>query len=194
MVDVFSKIYETRFWQRGESVSGKGSDIDATRALAEALPDVLRRYGIRSILDIPCGDFWMRRVGLSEVDYIGADIVPELIADNIEKHPADFRVLDICTDPLPKVDLVFCRDCLVHLSNADVLKALANIKASGAKWLMATTFPTRSQNVNIETGRWRPLNLCAAPFNLPDPVDTINEQCDSDGGAFTDKSMSLYSL
>lgn len=193
MVDVFSNIYATRFWQQGESVSGKGSDVDATRAIAEALPGVLKRHGIRSMLDLPCGDFWMRRVDLGDVDYIGADIVPELIADNIEKHPADFRVLDICVDPLPKVDLIFCRDCLVHLSNADVLRALANVRASGAKWLMATTFPTR-ENTDIRTGCWRPINMGAAPFNLPAAVEIVDEQCDSDGGAYSDKSMGLWQL
>jgi FMN-dependent NADH-azoreductase len=63
--------------------------------------------------------------------YVGADIVDELIQSNKRKYPKHyFRVLDITQDELPKVDLMMVRDCLVHLSDADVKKALTNIKRS----------------------------------------------------------------
>jgi hypothetical protein len=40
------------------------------------------------LLDIPCGDFnWMKLLNLG-VDYIGADIVGELIAENRRRFGA----------------------------------------------------------------------------------------------------------
>ena len=42
---------------------------------------LLSRRRVRSILDAPCGDFyWMKEVALCDIDYIGADIVEEIIA------------------------------------------------------------------------------------------------------------------
>lgn len=37
--------------------SGVGSSLDATRAVSNALPGVLDSLEVRSMLDIPCGDF-----------------------------------------------------------------------------------------------------------------------------------------
>ena len=55
---------------------------------------------ITSVLDIPCGDFnWMQKVDLSNIEYIGADIVEELIKKNIEiyegKNNLRFKVLNL---------------------------------------------------------------------------------------------------
>lgn len=37
---------------------------------------MLKKYSIKSILDIPCGDFsWMKKIELDGIEYIGADIV-----------------------------------------------------------------------------------------------------------------------
>ena len=73
---VFQQIYERNHWRGSESASGTGSDLRQTAVITAALPVLLRRHGVRSMLDIPCGDFhWMSRVDLAGVDYIGADIV-----------------------------------------------------------------------------------------------------------------------
>ena len=83
------------------------------------------------MLDIPCRDFqWMKNVDLSSVEYIGADIVNELIQINDRKYSkkgTNFQQLNLIQDKLPKVNLVFCRDCLVHLSFSDTFLALNNI-------------------------------------------------------------------
>jgi hypothetical protein len=40
----------------------------------------MEAHDVKSLLDIPCGDFhWMRRVNLQGLSYVGADIVRELI-------------------------------------------------------------------------------------------------------------------
>jgi hypothetical protein len=98
--------------------------------------------------------------------------------------------LNLCADPLPEADLIFTRDCLVHLSFADIAKAVANVKASGATWWLTTTFPGCTQNRDIFTGDWRKVNLQLPPFNFPPPERLISEQCTQPHGE--DKSLGLW--
>ena len=70
--------------------------------------------------------FWMKELNLDEYKYIGADIVTELIEINNIKFKSKnkhFIDLDLISGKLPKADLIFCRYCLVHLSNEDIFKA-----------------------------------------------------------------------
>jgi hypothetical protein len=175
--------------------SGAGSDLDATRAIVEALPRVLEILSVRSMLDIPCGDFlWMRKVELGDITYTGGDIIETLILEHQAAHASarrDFRILDIVTSDLPKVDLIFSRDCLVHFSHRLVRKALKNIKRSKSRYLLTTTFSDRSVNTGIITGHWQPLNLCAPPFNFPPPIRVLNE---GHPAPFEDKSLGLWRI
>jgi hypothetical protein len=161
-----------------------------------ALPAVIRQFEIRSMLDIPCGDFhWMKEVDLGIEFYIGADIVKKLVAKNKKRFTADSRIfahLDVLRDALPKVDLIFCRDCLVHFSFSDIWRALNNIVDSGSKYLMTTTFTLEKQNRDVPTGGWRRLNLCGAPFDLPPPALLINENCPIP--KHPDKSLALWPI
>jgi len=195
MKDIFTEIYERMAWQGVESASGPGSSLEQTKELRERLPDLFRRYKVSTLLDIPCGDLnWMQFVDLSGVEYIGADIVEELIEKNKKKFKMPFLCLDISTDPLPKVDLILCRDCLVHFSYLDVVSTLGNIVRSGSKYLLTTTFPNRTKNVDIETGQWHPYNLTKKPFNLPQPLFLLNEKCTQGNGMYADKSLGLWCI
>jgi hypothetical protein len=197
--ETFTTIYKTNHWNSKESKSGTGSDLSQTKTLIEGLNKLFKQYGIKSILDIPCGDFnWMQKANLEGMSYIGADLVEELIQRNKIKFKSranvSFRKLDLTSDALPRADIIFCRDCLVHLSYADVYDALSNIKASKSEYLLTTSFPERDRNNDINTGEWRPLNLQVAPFNLPVPKLIINENCTEDGGIYKDKSMCLWEI
>ncbi len=196
--EVFSEIWSENKWGGTDSVSGRGSDLEQTAVVRETLPVVLRDYGLRSMLDVPCGDFhWMRHVDLTGVEYIGGDIVAELVERNVEQYGGanlSFRKLNLLEDELPKVDLVFCRDCLVHLSFEHVFAALERICRSESSYLLTTTFVERRKNADIATGNWRTLNLRMAPFELPEPVLVINEKCTEDGGRFRDKSLGLWKV
>jgi hypothetical protein len=194
--DVFTFIYETNHWQGAESVSGAGSDIAQTTAIARALPSFLSDYSIRTMLDLPCGDFlWMSQLDLPLEQYIGADIVVSLVTHHEQTYASpvrQFRVLDLTHDTLPDVDLIFCRDCLVHLSFDDIRKVFTNLVSSNIQYILTTTFPGRTENKDIITGDWRTLNLQLSPFNLPAPIAIINEQCTEGNGVFADKSMALW--
>jgi hypothetical protein len=194
--ETFTRIKNKNLWGSRESVSGPGSDIEQTKTLVMELPELFKSNGIKTILDIPCGDFnWMRKVDLSAIDYIGADIVDELISENTKKYNScnkKFVSLNIITDVLPKQDLIFTRDCFVHLSYNDIKKAVKNIKTSGCKYLFTTTFINHHNNHDIVTGGWRPINLQDEPFNFPEPEYILIENCTEDDGKYKDKSLGLW--
>jgi len=198
MEDVFTKIYRSNAFGGKDSVSGAGSDVHQTRIIARELPALFHDLNISTLLDIPCGDFhWMKSVDLHNIDYTGADIVKEIIQTNKEKHARDgvrFRYLNLIKDKLPKVDLVFCRDCLVHFSFADIFLAMDNICSSQSEYLLTTTFTGRKDNIDIVTGQWGALNLELVPFALLKPLTIINEGCTYGGGAYEDKSLGLWKM
>jgi glycosyltransferase involved in cell wall biosynthesis len=194
--EIFDSIYKTNYW-RGESRSGEGSDLIQTQQIREVFPSLLKSLGAKSMLDIPCGDYyWMQHVDLPVV-YTGADIVQEVVNINNKKYSDShhkFLHLDVCANKLPQVDLIFARDLLVHLSYDDIRRALQNMKESGSTWLLTTTFTGRDSNIDIKTGDWRTLNLQLTPFNFPEPVKVINEGCTQFNGDYNDKSLGLWKL
>jgi hypothetical protein len=174
-----------------------GSVLIQTQVVIAELPKLLDKYQVGSMLDIPCGDFnWMQHVDMGKIQYVGGDIVRKLIDQNRKafQSKGKFEVLDLTKGALPKVDLIFCRDCLVHLSYNDITLALDNIVKSGAKYLLTTSFYNRENNRDISTGQWRPINLQKVPFNFPPPIDTIVENCTEGSGNFSDKSLMLWSI
>lgn len=197
MKTVFEKIYEDNGWKNAESVSGSGSTLEETEQVREFLPKILEALDIKTMLDIPCGDMnWMSQTELpAGMKYIGADIVPELIAENQKRFPrTDFRVLDMTNDLLPEVDLILARDVLGHFSNRDVKLALVNLRRSKSRWLLTTTFPTEETEGDIKTGQWRPINL-ASWFGMPNPIDFWPEiDVQFPDGCIHTKGLGLWDL
>lgn len=196
---IFARMYAQNSWGNAESVSGNGSDLAQTRAIRREIAAVAKELGIRTMLDAPCGDYhWMQHVDLPLDEYIGADLVPELIEENTRRFgnaTRRFVVLDICRDDLPSVDLILCRDCLVHLPLQVASAALRNFIRSGSRYLLATTYPgviERNKQLLI-TGNWRPLDLTLPPFSLPEPLRLINEEC-TEAEDLPEKSLGLWEL
>jgi hypothetical protein len=195
----FERIEQTNLWGAASSVSGLGSEDAATAVIRDALPLLLQRLGAHSLLDAPCGDAgWIGRIKL-DLDYTGVDIVPSLIAANRQRVARGelsgrFLVADITREALPRADVVLCRDCLVHLSFCNIARAVANFRASGAHFLLVTTFPEWDGNRDCEDGDWRVLNMEKAPFDWPAPRELINERCEEGGGGWRDKSLGLWRL
>lgn len=189
----FRTYYVHKSWGSDmESASGHGSSMAATAEVRHALPGLWQEYGIRSVLDIPCGDFhWMKEVPRNGIHYIGGDIVPELVADNQRRYASpnvEFRELDMLKGNLPKVDLIFCRDCFIHYPDRYVYAAMDRFVASGSRYLLISTYPDLSENQDLATpGLARQINLSIAPFHFPSPLLTIDER--SEG-----KVMALWEL
>jgi hypothetical protein len=176
---IFSDIHAENAWGDPESASGTGSTLDRTSVVRQALPVVLQRLGARSLFDAACGDFnWMQHVDLAGIDYVGGDVVPELVARNLARHQRAgrrFVALDVTRDAIPRADAVLCRDCFIHLSFGDARRAIANFKKSGAAFLLATTHTGVPENLDIPSGGFRWVNLQRAPFRFPEPLQAIVE-------------------
>ncbi len=181
--DRFAQIYAQRLWHSQESGSGQGSEIAYTEKLRKWLPKLVSQYNIKSVVDAPCGDFnWMRlvlpRLGVS---YRGFDIVDGVIQRNISKYGSDrveFSVADICADPLPDCNLLIVRDCLFHLSFAEIDRFLGNIDRTNYQYLLTTTHIVDRgfENTDISSGDFRLIDLFAPPFRFA--VDAVLEQLD----------------
>jgi hypothetical protein len=65
------------------------------------------------------------------------------------------------------IALAHCRDCLIHFSFGDIVRAIKNIARSIAAYLLTTAFPDHALNTDINTGEWQPLNLEAASLYFP---------------------------
>lgn len=194
---VFETIHKRRTWGT-ESSSGGGSDLEQTESTRKMLPVLLKKVGARSMLDAPCGDFhWMSHIVADLDSYVGCDIVPELIERNSENYASDkvrFVSADITKDPLPRADVILCRDCMVHLSYADAFNSLRNLKRSGSTYLLATTYPgLLKRNWNIITGMWKPLDLQLAPYSFPEPIELVNENS-TETTDYPQKSLGLWKL
>lgn len=179
--EVFTEIYQKNGWKMEETVSGQGSTMDQMGPILQDIEELFKTLNIKSVLDIPCGDFnWMQHVNLSGIQYIGGDIVPELVTSNqqkFERENVQFERIDITSDSLPAVDIILNKDCFIHFSYEHIFDAMKRIKASGAKYLMTTTSVNTTVNFDIATGDWRSINLQLAPFHFPEPEVIIEEYC-----------------
>lgn len=196
-------VYLKNYWKDPESRSGSGSNQKNTEQLVKELPYVINQLNVKSILDIPCGDFaWMPRLLANVADdvvYHGADIVQEII-DRNQTYASDkvsFSCLDITSDPLPHADLAIVRDCLNHLPLAKIFEALRNLKSSGVKYIALTNFNWRSEikNHDIDNSQrvmWRKLNFTLPPFSFDNPIDVIVENSSEPMGR--DKTMGIWKL
>lgn len=196
--EVFTEMFVKNETDGEDGPHWAGSDRIQTRNVVTELPRILREVGATTVVDAGCGDFyWMQHVDLSGFDYLGVDIVKLLVERNGSKFETDrirFKQLDLLTQAVPHADVVLCRDVFVHFSYKDMARALANIRQSGSKYLLATTYTAVRKNQDIATGWWRKLNLEQAPLNMPKPERVFVEGCTEVGGANADKSLALWRL
>ena len=159
----------------------------------ETLIPLLTNNGIRNIVDLGCGDFWIMRHVLEALSkagynffYTGIDVVADLISYNAEhfRHPnIRFICRDVTIDnePLPDGELLIIRQVLQHLSNADIKTILG--KALKFKYLFITEHiydaPDAVHNVDKQTDESIRLNhksgiyLERAPFSYNNIVHLL---------------------
>lgn len=166
---VFGHIYDSDHWEGG---SGVGSAPDATQPYRDVLAEILAASDVRSVVDVGCGDWQLGSlVDWSGVDYLGLDVVPEVVARNAArfgKQGVRFSVLDGRQEALPAADLLLAKDVLQHWPSANVSaflgKALARYRYCLITNDVESVHWSGAVNQDIALGEWRTLDLEAAPF------------------------------
>src|SRR5271163_2602257 len=92
--EIFSSIYADRVWvmhKDQHSLSGAGSTQLATGELVVRLSEFLKDVDCQRLVDVGCGDFnWMRNVE-GDFDYLGIDVVAQVIETNNATYGTDRR-------------------------------------------------------------------------------------------------------
>jgi len=172
--EVFTEIYNNHYWG-SPSRSGGGSLPKNLRSYIKILNDFIIRKDIKSILDLGCGDFYyFKTIDLSNIEYTGIDIVPDLIKANNNtygKVNVNFIHGDVANSEYPKADLVICKHVMQHLPNSEVHKIIEKISKYKYCILLNETSYRLKANRDIIPGKTRPINLRLSPFNLT-PTDS----------------------
>lgn len=122
-------------WRSGlpETPCGAGSTMDGTRAQRKWIPELLKRYAITSIVDVGAGDLnWIKHIDLTGIEYLPLDLVP--------RRP-EVQAFDLVREVPPPADLTLCLWVLNHMPFEDCRAAIANLTASGSRWLLMTDRP-----------------------------------------------------
>jgi len=187
---IFYTIYKSNHWNRYAEldknnllVSGPGSvpGIPSTINLVKNLKNFIRDNNIKSILDIPCGDFaWFKDLVINEnINYMGWDIVKDIIEYNNKKYKSkniNFLLKDILLESdFDNHDLIFSRDFFIHIRINEIKKILDNIKKSNSKFFACSNNYDVKSNNDILIGQHRKVNLFMEPFNLKSPYLSFYE-------------------
>jgi SAM-dependent methyltransferase len=150
--EIFSEIYLNNLWggTAGTFCSGSGSLSQQTVSYVNFIIDFLNKKSIQTVVDLGCGDFEVARQFLNrDCDYIGIDIVSDLISRNqreFANNRVTFRCLDIIEDELPAGDLCLIRQVFQHLSNQQIMRILP--KLAQYRYVIVTEhFPAPSARV-----------------------------------------------
>ena len=176
---------EIGYWQ---SASGPGSALNVASDTLKLIESTISKHNITSILDLGCGDWnWMQKLTLDKITYEGWDAGKSIIKSNTENYSNSnitFYRKDIITEEYPKVDLVICRDVLFHLPIEDGARVVEKIKASGAKYLISTSYNDVEKNTiitkslnNVDGFVFYTINLLIEPFNLRNNLAISSEEC-----------------
>lgn len=168
--DIFERIYQSGGWNGVGS--GPGSLPQANQQYIALLQHLIQGTpGIRSILDIGCGDWQiMRHVDLRGKRYLGVDVAPSVIEANRQsfaREGIEFRVLNACREEFPAADLILLKDVLPHLPIAQVQTLLSRI-AGRCRWALLVNDHTEQNGAqDIRLGEWRPINVLRPPYDFP---------------------------
>jgi GT2 family glycosyltransferase len=183
LTETFTKVYDNNIWGSKETKSGYGSELKQAVNLVKQMPKICKKHGITGMIDIGCGDFnWMKKIAPSLQNYLGIDIVQEMIDKNTEKHGNNKIKFEYNHFPYwlinfydKKYNAVLFADIFVHLPYFISLAYINAVKKTGIEYMFATTFTDFHSNkdISIEETGWRPLNLQDEPFNLDKPLELM---------------------
>jgi hypothetical protein len=164
---VFSNIYDTSTWGRG---SGNGSHPAATIQYRSFLENFISMNDISSIVDIGCGDWQSSQyISFHNSSYIGFDVVDSVVRKNntlYANSKIQFQTMPDDPRNLPDADLFIMKDVLQHLTDEQIMFYRDYVLPKYAICLITNSWKAihYGQNVPIEPGQFRSLDLKAAPY------------------------------
>jgi len=170
--ELFTATYTNKKWDEGGSLSGLGSSLDYTENIRKSLVEFIKKNKIKTIWDCSCGDWnWMKQIKNELPNYVGNDIVDELIETNIKNYATNtikfqcgdmLEELKLLTDS--SIDLIICRHTLEHLPSSYAIDVVREIKRVGI-WSMITS-NTYSDNceLSVDGVVGRCINLESEPY------------------------------
>ena len=187
---VFNSIYKSNHWvqvddtlpKQNISVSGHGSNTgtEQFKNLEKNFNNFFKEYKIKSILDMPCGDFlWINEIIKNkDIEYLGIDIVNDLIEKNKIKYlnnKINFETHDIVNFKTSKLfDLIIIRDLFIHLDLDDIKKILKNLSEINFKYIALNSYENII-NEDVLIGKHRKINLLEKPFSLKKPFFSFKD-------------------
>ena len=151
---IFEKIYDENRWGHPDTPSRRYSSGDGSRdrKIVTAYLDAVFHFladkpDLYSAIDLGCGDF---SVGSQLIprfgQFIAADVATNVLEENrtiFSDTGLTFLEMNITEDPIPAADVIFVRQVLQHLSNAEILKFLDQIRGK-FKYLIVTESISKS--------------------------------------------------
>lgn len=163
----FTEIYATNHWHYG---SGEGSLAELTEGYRDFLSAFIAKSGVRTIVDIGCGDWqFARLMDWSNVAYLGIDVDQGLVErNNVEygRSNVKFVKMNVFNGP-PPADLLICKDVMQHWTNAMISQFVPFLPRYKYCLFTNCADPASRRNIDIEVGKFRPIDLTAEPFRLP---------------------------
>lgn len=168
MRDRFEEIYATNEWEHG---SGEGSLPEHNAGYIRFVENFIRTHNIASVVDLGCGDWqFSRNIDWNGAHYHGLDIVPAVIAANIDHFSApgiEFHLYDGDVRNLPAGELLIVKDVLQHWSNAAIAALVPELGRYRHVLITNCVNPQGDTvNTDIRDGEFRFLDLRLEPFNL----------------------------
>jgi SAM-dependent methyltransferase len=169
---VFRQIYEENLWGFG---SGHGARPRVTKGYRTFIENFISENAITSVLDFGCGDWqFSRLIDWRGADYLGLDVVPELIHRNQASYGTRRIAFALSPDRLadvPHADLLLVKHVLQHWPTGLVQDFMSQVVPRFRFALITNTVePKNSLNSEIAMGEWRPLDLRRAPYGYDVPV------------------------
>ena len=187
---VFNSIYKSNHWNKSvkfkpdeHSYSGPGSIPNSiqTNNLTLQIEKFFNEKDIKKVLDAPCGDCaWIKKIFTTKIEYVGIDIVEDLVNKNRIKFMSYKNINFYCKDltefdEFDNYDFILLRDFFIHLPLKTIKKILINLKKSNCKYFAFNNYENIVNNKEILTGQHRKINLLKEPFNLSKPYFKILE-------------------
>lgn len=177
---VFDMIYTKKEWGDGYG-SGLGAQIQYCWQYLVHLHNLLRRFEVKSVLDLGCGDWKFSQImDWSGIHYLGIDCCEKLVTYNslhyakkCAKTNTDIQFItgDMFNqefiDSIDFVpDLIIFKDVIAHWPNHAIAKYLPLWSSKARKVVAVVTDLSKllEENWDIELGGYRPVNWTKDPL------------------------------